>query len=86
MGKFKDEGGPAGALAEECAEVIQVICKLMRFGTHWDEIPPGKEISRWQELNNEMNDVLYQWERLKEAYDRAHNPPEFWNDNDESSE
>ena len=78
MGQFKDVGIPAAALAEECAEVIQVITKLMRFGGYWDEIPPGKDHSRWMDLVTEMNDVLYQWERLKEAYDRAHNPTESW--------
>lgn len=64
MGKFKDVGNPALALAEECAEVIQVINKLHRFYGEWDEIPEGKDISRWEELCNEMNDVLYQWNRL----------------------
>ena len=66
MGKFKDVGSPAPALAEECAEVIQVISKLYRFeGAHWDEIPEGKTQTRWQELESEMADVMYQWERLK---------------------
>ncbi len=65
MGKFKNHGDPAAALAEECAEVIQVICKKLRFDADWDEIKPGQEVSRWTELNSEMEDVFYQWERLK---------------------
>ncbi len=65
MGLFKDIGNPAHALAEECAEVIQVINKLFRFDGNWDEIPEGKTISRWEELEKEMADVQYQWERLK---------------------
>jgi NTP pyrophosphatase (non-canonical NTP hydrolase) len=66
MGKFKDEGNAALALAEECAEVIQVINKLYRFeGAHWDEIPEGKEKTRWEQLSEEMVDIMYQWERLK---------------------
>ena len=65
MGKFKDEGDAALTLAEECAEVIQVITKMKRFGGDWDETPPGKDKSRWRELEEEMYDLLYQWERLK---------------------
>jgi len=65
MGKFKDEGDAALALAEECAEVIQVINKLYRFNGKWDEIPEGKEYSRWAMLNTEMEDLIYQWKRLK---------------------
>lgn len=65
MGQFKDAGSPALALAEECAEVIQVITKMQRFNGKWDEIPVGKDKSRWQELCDEMEDVFYQWERLK---------------------
>lgn len=76
MGKFKDEGNPALALAEECAEVIQVITKLNRFNGHWFEIPPGKEQTRWDELKGEMADVLYQWNRLLEEYDAVHDEPE----------
>lgn len=72
MGMFKDEGNAALALAEECAEVIQVIAKKHRFdnthpledGDNWDEIPEGKDISRWDDLCGEMEDVIYQWNRL----------------------
>lgn len=62
---FKEEGDAALALAEECAEVVQIIAKLKRFGGDWDEIPPNKEKTRWEMLEEEMNDVLFQWERLK---------------------
>jgi len=65
MGKFKDVGDPAAALMEECAEVIQVIAKLKRFGGDWDEVPPNKEKTRWEMLEEEMNDLIFQWERLK---------------------
>lgn len=65
MGLHKDEGQPAAALAEECGEVIQIISKLYRFGGNWDEIPPGKIQTRFQQLESEMEDLLYQWERLK---------------------
>ena len=65
MGMYKDEGDAALALAEECAEVIQIISKLKRFNGDWNELPPGKDSSRWEQLCSEMDDVFYQWERLK---------------------
>lgn len=65
MGKFKDEGDAALALAEECAEVIQVINKLYRFGGDWDEVPVGKDVSRWAMLCTEMEDLMYQFRRLE---------------------
>lgn len=65
MGLHKDEGCPAAALAEECGEVVQIISKLYRFGGDWNEIPPGKDKTRWEELEAEMQDLIYQWERLK---------------------
>lgn len=65
MGLHKNEGSPAAALAEECGEVVQIISKLYRFGGDWNEIPPGKTKSRWEQLEEEMQDLIYQWERLK---------------------
>ncbi len=66
MGKFKDIGEPSLVLMEELAEAIQVIAKMHRFKGQWNEIPEGKQISRWEELQAEMADVFYQWFRLKE--------------------
>ncbi len=65
MGLFKDEGDAALALAEECAEVIQIITKLKRFGGNWNEIPPGKDVTRLQMLESEMSDLMHQWNRLQ---------------------
>lgn len=65
MGLYKNEGAPEIVLMEECAEVIQVIAKCVRFSSNWDEIPPNKKKTRWEMLEEEMNDVLFQWERLK---------------------
>lgn len=65
MGLYKNEGAPEIVLMEECAEVIQVIAKCVIFGGNWDEVPPNKEKTRWEMLEEEMNDVLFQWERLK---------------------
>ena len=65
MAKYAGQGDTALTLAEECAEVIQIITKLKRFNGNWNEIPPGKDKTRWQMLEEEMNDLLLAWERLK---------------------
>ena len=67
MGKFKDVGCPAAALMEECNEVAQVIAKFFRFDENWDAIPEGQKNSRWEMLEAEMSDLLYQWERLQNS-------------------
>lgn len=64
MGKFKDQGDAELQLLEELAEMTQVIAKKLRFNGEWNEIPPGKEISRLQELMNEMQDVMHAYERV----------------------
>lgn len=69
MGQFKDVGRADVALMEEMAEAIQVISKCIRFNGDWDEIPEGKSVSRWEELSAEMQDVLYQWDRLQKVKD-----------------
>ena len=66
MGKFKDVGKPSLVLMEEMAEAIQVIAKLHRFQGTWDEVPEGQDKTRWEMLQAEMNDVFYQWFRLKD--------------------
>lgn len=66
MGKFKDVGNPSLVLMEEMAEAIQVIAKKHRFEGDWNEVPEGKDKSRWEELQAEMADVFYQWFRLKD--------------------
>ena len=78
MGLYKDEGNAALALAEECAEVIQIITKLHRFDGFWSEVPPGKDITRWEQLENEMNDLIYQWDRLREERDRCLDETATW--------
>lgn len=66
MGEYKNQGDAAAALMEECSEVIQVIAKFKRFGGEWYDIPEGKKLSRWMMLEEEMEDLLFQWERLKQ--------------------
>lgn len=65
MGQFKNEGNFELALAEECAEVIQIITKKHRFNGEWNEIPPGKDKTRLEMIEEEMKDLLYQWQKLK---------------------
>jgi hypothetical protein len=76
MGLHKHEGDAALALAEECSEVIQVITKMSRFNGSWNEIPPGKSETRWEQLRSEMQDVIFQWNRLNDFYHRYHDQPE----------
>lgn len=76
MGLHKNEGDPALALAEECAEVVQIVSKLFRFHGSWYDIPPGKTETRWQQLENEMDDLLFQWERLKSEREKYLERPE----------
>jgi NTP pyrophosphatase (non-canonical NTP hydrolase) len=65
MAKYAGQGDTALTLAEECAEVIQIITKMKRFGGNWDEIPPSKDKTRWEMLEEEMNDLLLAWDALK---------------------
>lgn len=68
MGQFKDVGNPLDALAEECAEVIQIIAKFRRFGGDLNDIPEGKDKSRKQQLIEEMCDLSYQWRRVTDRW------------------
>ena len=86
MAKYAGQGDTALTLAEECAEVIQIITKLKRFNGNWNEVPPGKDKTRWQMLVEEMNDLLLAWETLKEERDRATNPYESWDGDASHSE
>lgn len=86
MAEYAGQGDAASTLQEEAAEVIQVIAKFNRFGRNWNEVPPGKDKTRWQMLEEEMNDLLLAWETLKEERDRATNPYESWNGDASHSE
>lgn len=83
MGKYAGQGDTALTLAEECAEVIQIITKMKRFGGNWDEVPPGKDKTRWQMLEEEMNDLLRAWDRIsKEQLSEA----DYWDGDNSASE
>ena len=58
--KYKAIGDPLDCLAEECAEIIQILMKIKRFGFINDEY------NNIEQLNNEMYDVE---ERIKEVRD-----------------
>lgn len=66
MGQHKDKGLAALTLAEECAELIQVITKRERFAEPWDSVRPDSNMTRIQELQLEMADIVYQFNRLME--------------------
>ena len=74
MGEFRNIGEPAAALAEECSEVIKVIAKKIRFNEDWDTMAPDHDATRWQQLVSEMDDLFYQWERLKRQINRQEVP------------
>jgi NTP pyrophosphatase (non-canonical NTP hydrolase) len=68
MGKFKHIGDPFLTLAEEMAEAIQVIMKKYRFNGDWNEVPEGQSLSRIEQLNEEMKDVQFQWNRIVDSF------------------
>lgn len=78
MAKYGGQGDTALTLAEECAEVIQIITKLKRFNGNWNEIPPGKDKTRWQMLEEEMNDVLLAWDRLQKEHHISNAEEVIW--------
>lgn len=78
MAKYAGQGDTALTLAEECAEVIQIITKLKRFNGNWNEVPPGKDKTRWQMLEEEMNDVLLAWNRLQEEHHISNAEEVIW--------
>lgn len=66
MAEYKGIGDAAMNVAEECAEVIQIISKVKRFDNPegWQFVNPETGKTRLQELQEEMGDVMYAFERF----------------------
>lgn len=67
MAEFANVGMAEAILMEEMAEAIQVIAKKVRFEGEWNEVPPGKDKTRWEELKAEMQDVFLAWQNLRKG-------------------
>lgn len=63
--KYKTVGSPLSRVVEECSEVIQIACKIDRFG--WFNYHPEDphETSNIDLLRREMDDVVEAFERLE---------------------
>lgn len=63
--RYKDIGHPLTRVMEECAEVIQVGCKIERFG--WQGYNPSDpdKVTNLIKLRNEMDDVIEAFEDFK---------------------
>ncbi|MBN1104732.1 MAG: hypothetical protein JXL84_15040 [Deltaproteobacteria bacterium] len=63
--KYKYTGSPLTKVVEECSEVIQIACKIDRFG--WFNFHPDdpKETPNIDILMREMDDVIEAFERLE---------------------
>lgn len=63
--RYKDVGPIEARLAEELAEVIQVICKAQRWT--WDGVNPDDGKDKRARLMEEMGDVVDRWNELAEG-------------------
>ena len=82
---YKHIGSPLTRVVEECAEVIQIACKIDRFG--WFNYHPDdpNETPNIDLLQREMNDVVEAFEVLEKhlkAIKKQHYNPEGANDHD----
>lgn len=53
--KYGDEVPTLDKAIEECAEVLQILMKIKRFGLY--EVHPGLNISNYDMMISEMNDL-----------------------------
>ena len=78
--KYKYIGSPLARVVEECSEVIQIACKIDRFG--WFEHNPNDpdKTPNIELLKREMDDVVESFERLEQsmrAYKADHHSREI---------
>ncbi len=65
--KYKDIGDPADRLMEECAELIQAICKAKRFG--WENWHPDRpKENNLHDVLREIGDVLEAIEKFEAVF------------------
>lgn len=56
---FKDIGTPEVRCIEECAELIQAVCKLMRFGPNFGEFNNvARVLDEIRDVNESINNLL----------------------------
>ena len=69
--KYWNRGTPPEQLMEECAEVIQIVCKCLRFGWHnWHPEDP-KKTPNYDLVLGELNDLekrIYEFRRWMEIF------------------
>jgi len=72
--RFKHIGDPFDNLAEECAEVIQVLMKIRRFGMFNHHPDKPKYYNNKMALLDEMQDVQVRIDEVKKMLGEMHDP------------
>ena len=67
-------------IIEEAAEVIQIALKMKRFGPFSYHPDDEKKTDNFTLLGNEVEDVIYAWDRIKDKV-KSINKPKIDSDN-----
>ncbi len=70
--KYWDTGTPPEQLIEECSEVIQAVCKGLRFGWHNYHPNDTNKTPNYDLVFNELNDLekrMYEFKRWMELHE-----------------